>query len=183
MTSYPAEPWRLHGHAYAGIFWVRRRPVVAAFFVYEDPSPLTYHEVMATRLVWRRLRPYVDITHIWVDSVASRDGGRELWAIPKELADFEVEPHVAYVAEGIGSLWVERSRVLPFRLPLGFATFQQLGGVTRRTPVRGSARIGPARARWELEARGGLRHLAGRRPLLSLAVRDFRLVFGRARGR
>ena len=29
----------------------------------------------------------VRITDIWVDSPASRDGGRSLWAIPKELAD------------------------------------------------------------------------------------------------
>lgn len=183
MTSYPAEPWHLYGHAYVGVFWVRRRPVVAAFFVYEEPSPLAYHEVMVTRLVRRRLRPYVEITHIWVNSSASRDGGRELWAIPKELADFDVRPHASYVAEGIGSVWIERARVLPFRLPFGFSTFQALDGLTRRTPVRGSARIGPARARWDFDAHGALRHLAGRRPLLSLAVRDFRLTFGRARGR
>ena len=95
--SYPPEPWDLHGQAVASTFLVPvrnldapppgtrvvsllgRAVVTTAFFRYEEPSPLTYDEVMATVLVRQGLRPRVWITHIWVDSPASRDGGRALW--------------------------------------------------------------------------------------------------------
>jgi hypothetical protein len=168
VTGYPAQPWDLHGHAYVGAWLVPRdrmpaphspatRPVTlfgrgivgAAFFVYEEPSPLTYHEIMATVLVRQGWRLRVSITHIWVDSPASRDGGRDLWAIPKDLAVFDVVSHASYVARGIGSLGV--GRVL---------------------------RVGHAAARWSFETDGPLGFLHGRRPLLTLAMRPFRLLFG-----
>ena len=62
----------------------------AAFVSYEEPGPLTYRELLVARLLDGRHRR-VRITDIWVDSVASRDGGRVLWAIPKELAELDLE--------------------------------------------------------------------------------------------
>ena len=49
---------------------------------------LSYRELMTTVLVRRGLRVLPTITHIWVDSETSRDGGRALWGIPKGLASF-----------------------------------------------------------------------------------------------
>ncbi|QGG41735.1 acetoacetate decarboxylase [Aeromicrobium yanjiei] len=199
VNAYPAEPWDLHGHAYIGVWLVpvkdlpaphssATRPITvlgrgivsAAFFVYERPSPLTYDEIMSTVLVRQGWRPRVSITHIWVDSAASRDGGRELWAIPKELADFDVEPHHAYDAHGIGTLTVPRVRHLPFRLPLGFTIAQDRAGTLQVSPVRGRVRLGVTRGRWSFAAGGPVGFLAGRRPLLTLAARPFRLIFGRS---
>ena len=60
----------------------------AAFVSYEEPSPLTYSELLVARLVEGRR---VQVPDIWVDSPASMAGGRELWAIPKGLADFELD--------------------------------------------------------------------------------------------
>lgn len=198
MTTYPAEPWDLHGHAYTGVWLLPRdrapaphspatktvtilgRAIVsAAFFVYEEPSPLTYDEIMATVLVRDRWRLRVSITHIWVDSPASRDGGRELWAIPKDLADFEVSPHFSYAAQGIGALSVGRVRRLPWRLPIGFGIAQDRAGTLVDSPVTGRIRVGTARARWSFDADGPLGYLAGRRPLATLAARPFHIVFGR----
>lgn len=198
MSDYPAEPWDLHGHAYVGVWLLPRdlappphssatttvtilgRAIVcAAFFVYEQPSPLTYDEVMTTVLVREGWRLRVSITHIWVNSPASRDGGRELWAIPKELADFETVPHSSYAAQGIGSLGVRRVHRLPFPLPIGFRIAQERRGALLVSPVSGRIRPGLAAGRWSFAADGPLAFLVGRKPVLTLAVRPFQLLFGR----
>lgn len=197
-TAYPPEPWDLHGHAYVGI-WLLPRDVTppaasaqtrvvrlfgrticsAAFFRYDEPSPLTYDEIMSTVLVRHRWRPRVSITHIWVDSPASRDGGRALWAIPKDLAEFERSSHRSYVARDIGALRLRRVRRLPFSVPLGFRTAQDRDGTLVVAQVKGSARLGIAHGTWSFDPDGPLAFLAGRRPLVSLALRPFALRFGR----
>ncbi|MEJ7634297.1 acetoacetate decarboxylase family protein [Aeromicrobium sp.] len=198
MTTYPKEPWDLHGHAYVGLWLLPRvntpaphspatrtvtifgRAVVcAAFFVYEQPSPLTYDEIMTTVLVRQGWRPRVSITHIWVNSPASRDGGRELWAIPKDLAEFDVAAHSSYAAQDIGSLAVRSTRRLPFALPIGFRTAQDRAGTLLVSPVSGRMRTGLTRGRWSFAADGPIGFLAGRKPLLTLAARPFHLIFGR----
>ncbi len=196
-NQYPAEPWDLHGHSYIGVWLLPRdctpvphspathaiaifgRTVVcAAFFVYEEPSPLTYNEIMTTVLVREGWRLRVSITHIWVDSAASRDGGRALWAIPKDLANFDVAPHSSYAAQGIGSLAVSRMRRLPWAVPVGFRIAQDREGSLLVSPVRGRIRIGRVRARWAFPADGPIGFLAGRKPLLTLAAKPFHLIFG-----
>lgn len=210
LTSYPSEPWDLHGHSVVGVWLLPRGqtpsphsartvPIVlfgrclvaAAFFAYEEPSPLVYGEVMATVLVREGWRPRVSITQIWVDSPASRAGGRELWAIPKELADFEIEPvrrgapraidTQHYAAHGICSADVAPARVLPFALPVGFRIAQDGAGRLVVSAVRGSARLGLVRAKWRFASDGPLAFLARRGPLLSLAARPFHVVFGQLR--
>ncbi|KQX75609.1 acetoacetate decarboxylase family protein [Aeromicrobium sp. Root472D3] len=200
MTSYPPEPWDLHGHAYVGTWLVpladlpaphspATRPVTlfgrgivgAAFFVYERPSPLTYNEIMSTVLVRQGWRVRVSITHIWVDSEASRDGGRDLWAIPKQLAGFDVVTHRSYIARGIGSVALRRVRRLPRALPAGFAIAQDQHGSLLVSPVTGRMRFGVASARWSFADDGPLAFLHGRKPLLTLAIRPFRMLFGRRR--
>ncbi|AXT85364.1 acetoacetate decarboxylase [Aeromicrobium sp. A1-2] len=197
MTIYPAEPWDLHGHAYIGMWLVPRSSapaphspatrtvtifgraiVAAAFFVYEEPSPLTYDEIMTTVLVRQGWRPRVSITHIWVNSPASRDGGRDLWAIPKDLADFEVAPHSSYAAQGIGSLTIGRVRRLPWAIPSGFRIAQDRDGSLLVSRVTGRIRLGAGHGRWSFAADGPLGFLAGRKPLLTLAAKPFRLIFG-----
>lgn len=198
--TYPPEPWHLQGHAFVGVWLLPKdvappphhagthairvfgRTVVgAAFFRYDAPSPLTYDEIMATALVRDGLRPRVSITHIWVDSPASRDGGRALWAIPKELAEFERRSGRSYVARDIGSLAVRKNRRMPFGLPVGFRIAQDRAGRLVTTRVRGRARVGVVRGRWTFEPDGALSFLSGRRPLMTLALYPFRLTFGAAR--
>jgi hypothetical protein len=209
---YPPEPWHLRGQMYLSVFLIPRRdlpalpPVLdaavrpvtvggrvavgAAWVSYEPGGVLHYKELLSAVLVHERGRPRVSITDIWVDSVASREGGRRLWGIPKELADFtldaETEPLVdaTITAPGggaaIGSALVRLKRQLPGRYPLGFTVAQQLGEQVRRTPVRGRAGLRTATAAWRPEPDGPLAYLAGRRPMLSLAITDFWLTFGRS---
>lgn len=200
MTSYPPQPWHLRAHAYVGIRLVPSRLLPApppgtrrvtvfgraivstAFFVYEDPSPLIYNEIMAAALVRRGWHTYVNILRIWVDSKASRDGGRELWAIPKDLADFEITPHSSYAGSDngtlIGSIDIARVRTLPVALPIGFRIAQECDGALLLTKVRGRGRIGLTKASWDLDPGGPLGYLAGRRTLLTLALGPLRIVFG-----
>lgn len=197
-VTYPAEPWPLTGHAYVGLFVLKRGDappphsartpvlrffgrtlVTAAYFVYEEPSPLTYNEIMSTLMVRRGLRLQVSITHIWVDSPDSRDGGRDLWAIPKDLAEFTVEPHESYLAHGIGSLKVKRTRRLPVPVPALFHVAQDRDGEVISSPVRGTVRPVLTKAEWTFDPDGALGFLAGRRPFLTLGIRPFNIRFGR----
>ncbi|WP_375003303.1 acetoacetate decarboxylase family protein [Aeromicrobium sp. CTD01-1L150] len=195
-VTYPGEPWDLHGDATAGVFLVPvsklpelpppgtrvitvagRAIVTAAFFRYREPSPLTYGEVMATVLVRRRWRPRVFIPQIWVDSPASRDGGRQLWAIPKDLAQFAGDPGTSMVGDELASVTVSRTRRLPGRWRTSFRVAQWRGGRGFVTPVAGQVEASTARAHWRFG--GALAWLTGRRPLLTVHVRRFHLLFGR----
>jgi hypothetical protein len=57
---------------------------------------------------------------------------------------------------------------------------QALGGAVVRTPVRGRAGVRLGSGTWRVEADGPLGYLAGRRPLLTVTLTDFRLRFGAA---
>ena len=100
--TYPPAPWNMHGQLWLSLFRVREgdhpdRPAGvygAALVSYEQPSPLTYSELLVARPVEKK----VTITDIWVDSADSRDGGRELWAIPKDLCDFRLRTPAATAA-------------------------------------------------------------------------------------
>jgi hypothetical protein len=208
---YPPEPWHLRGQMYLSVFLIPRRdmpalpPVLAAavrpltvggrvavgaaWVSYEPGGVLHYKELLSAVLVHERGRPRVSITDIWVDSVASREGGRRLWGIPKELADFRIDADTEPLVDAtisspsgapFGSALVRLKRRLPGRFPLGFTVAQQLGEQVRRTPVRGRAGLRTASAAWRPEPDGPLGYLAGHRPLLSLAITDFWLVFGRS---
>lgn len=109
MTPYPEEPWHLAGQMYLSLWLVptRELPTVAdgtrpltiagrgavgaAWVVYENDSVLHYNELLRAVLVRDGSRPRVCVTDIWVDSAASMAGGRELWGIPKEMADFAID--------------------------------------------------------------------------------------------
>ncbi|MEO3747116.1 acetoacetate decarboxylase family protein [Plantactinospora sp. B5E13] len=216
MMRYPPEPWRLRGRMYVSVWALRRaelprlpaelaravRPVTiagrglvgAAWVGYEPGGVLHYRELLSALLVRAGLRPRVSITHIWVDSVASRDGGRELWGIPKELAELEIGddgPTTGTAVEDITTsartprgpvarALVRPGRRLPGRWPVGFRVAQLLGGRVRTTRVGCRTTVGTAVTTWEIDPAGPLAHLSGRRPLLTLALPHFRMVFGSA---
>jgi hypothetical protein len=201
--TYPPQPWHLRGQLYLSIWAVPRsalptlpvepdaRPLLlagralvgAAFVRYEPGGVLQYRELLAAVLVRQRRprRPRVSIMDIWVDSVASRDGGRELWGIPKDLADLVVDagPHRAAVdGAEIAAARFTRGARLPGRWPVPMAVSQRLAGAVVTTKVRGTAALRLGRAAWTAAAGGPLRYLSGRRPLLTMTIADFRLRFG-----
>jgi hypothetical protein len=208
VVMYPPEPWDLRGQLYLSVFAVpradlptlpdplaaavrplpfgRRALVGAAWVRYEPGGILQYRELLSAVLVHEGRRPRVSITEIWVDSAASRDGGRELWGIPKDLADLEVRTAPDGRTEGTAS--IEGGRIaavsfgaglrLPGRWPAPMSVAQALDGAVKRTAVRGRAGLRLGGSTWRVEPDGPLGYLAGRRPLLTVTLSDFQLRFG-----
>lgn len=196
---YPPQPWHLRGQMYVSLWSLPksrlsgrvRRPLVVAGRVlvgtawvrYGPGGDLRYDELLSAVLIRAGARPSVTIMDIWVNSPASLAGGRALWWIPKDLAGLRFTQAGRASATGpdgtgIAAADLVRGRRLPGRLPFRFTVTQTRDGRSRPTPVRGTARIGAARSRWFPEPAGPLAYLAGRRPLLTVALTDFRLTFG-----
>lgn len=119
---YPDPPWRTHGHGVFASFRVDAGalslpaplgPVaplgvalgVLGYVAYEPPSPLCYHELVWMPCVARARTPSghargLYVARMYVDSEASLQAGREIWALPKTLARFsETADGVALEAE------------------------------------------------------------------------------------
>jgi hypothetical protein len=201
-VSYPPAPWHMVGSLWLTLFKVRDRVgdlrpagiYGAAFVSYEAGSPLTYSEFLVARPIstdkdGRR----VSITDIWVDSPASVAGGRELWAIPKGLADFTLE------SEHKGPFTSTEWSVTEGRTPIAAATFKDVSRAALRIPfkggtwqpgiedtngqertatLQGSSKTLPARARWDINPDGPVGFLAGARQLASFRQAAFRMSFG-----
>ncbi|GAB2728950.1 acetoacetate decarboxylase family protein [Nocardioides pakistanensis] len=187
----------MQGHMWLSLFAVRAgtgdRPAGlygAAFVDYTEPSVLTYRELLLARLVRDGAVPRVHITDIWVDSEASRDGGRSLWAIPKDLAELhvssrEIGPAVRASGDAningspIAAARFTAARVPSLRTPFRFTVAQTRDdGTPVVTPVSGTSRNMPVLGHWDFGADGPLAWLHGRQPVASFRLGDFRMTFG-----
>jgi hypothetical protein len=200
VADFPDEPWRLRGQLVASVFLVppadapvgvppgwspvrlAGRVVVGVAWVdYEPGGVLAYRELMATVLVRRGWRVLPTVLAIWVDSEASRDGGRALWGIPKQLAAFDYSAGRLSACEDAGPIATASRRPMftaPGRWPLTFSIVQTLAGRALVSPVRVRGRLGVTRMSFDAVPGGPLGYLTSRRPLLSFALRDFRMRFG-----
>jgi hypothetical protein len=201
--TYPPEPWSLRGRMRIAVWLVpvrdlparppelagavrlvrvgSRALVGAAWVEYEPGSVLVYRELLAAVLQRAGLAPRVTIVHIWVDSVASRDGGRVLWGIPKDLARFDFAGRTVSAeldGEPLAAATVRPGVRLPGRWPIGFRLVQSLHGAPKTSRVRATARLSLGRSQWTVPAGGPLRYVAGRRPVLTVTAADFRMTFG-----
>ncbi|UMG91960.1 acetoacetate decarboxylase family protein [Nocardioides sp. TF02-7] len=131
------------------------------------------------------------ITDIWVDSPASMAGGRALWAIPKDLCDFELESTFK------GPLTSTHWSASVDRRVVAEAAFTDVSRAAPRAPFKGlvdqpplaehdgrgravmsgTAKALPCRARWSFAADGPLAFLRPARRLGSFRMADFRLRF------
>lgn len=200
MTAYPPAPWHMHGSMWLTTFHLReavddRHPAGvygAALVTYEEPSPLTYHELLLARTTRNRAgKRAVTITDIWVDSPTSRAGGRELWAIPKELCDFDLESsYRGPVTSAEWSATLERRPIAEARftdvsraaLRVPFTGLVEQAGIEDHPDVadvrmKGSAKALPCRARWHFAADGPLGFMVDARQLGSFRMAGFRLAF------
>lgn len=207
-VAYPPQPWHLGGRLsltlwrvptadLPGWFAAAVPPgarlltafghtlVGTAFVRYQPGGVLSYDELLAAVPVLDGRRVAITIPAIWVDSRASRAGGRRLWGIPKELAEFDrVETSdgltVTAGSDGrtIASARYAPGRTLPGRWTLRQRYAQHLDGRAHRSRSIGSSRIGLLRATWQFAADGPLGFLHGRTPLRSLEQRDLAISFG-----
>jgi acetoacetate decarboxylase len=137
----------------------------------------------------------VTITDIWVDSPASMAGGRELWAIPKDMCDFTLRTDrsgpltrttwtTAIDGQPIASAWfTDGSRFAP-RVPFKGKTWQlrpttdSRAGEEVTAELTGSSKALPCKGSWSFDADGPLGWLHGKRTLASFRQADFRMSFG-----
>lgn len=151
--SYPSAPWLLKGFAVQTLLLVdtaqARRFVppdldiisvlpgktlgVMYLASYEPGSALTYNElIVAPALTRYRKNAGFWISHIYVDHPDSMAGGREVWGLPKELAQFTWqmgEPNQVSVRQGdrvFCTLHYGRQRRL-WRQPLILPAISQRG--------------------------------------------------------
>ncbi len=218
---FPPEPWDLSGRGALSVWLLaadrlpplpagtrpltlRGRALAATMFVaYDDTGLLAYRELLAGVVVRHgrgpALRPAFTITDIWVDSEASRAGGRALWAIPKEMARFSGSAsdgrtdEAAWAETGAGTRPIATARFGPSRLlgrlpalrlpiPIVSRVVQQERGAALASRIRVGGRVRPAAARWDLPADGPLGWLAGARPGRHLLAEDVTMRFGPRRG-
>jgi acetoacetate decarboxylase len=196
--TFPSPPWRMHGQLWlslvrtsvsgpgdrpAGVYGV-------ALVDYQRGSPLTYGELLVARPVTVRTGPdagrHVTVTDIWVDSEPSRQGGRSLWAVPKEIASFDWSTEqrdgrrpVSAVVPGIAEASFGAPPVVLPRTPFTGTTWQRReDGASVVAALSGSSRAFLVRGSWAFDPDGPLGWLAAARPLASFVMRDFRMTFG-----
>ncbi len=213
---YPPAPWSLTGQLYGSIWTVPeaafecdlapafvplvnfgRIGVFAGFVDYQAGSILTYHELIAgvvVRLKGRR-RYALNVTHIWVDDEASRQGGRAIWGVPKELASFGVAyaqnnrnfQGTAQAQSGQNLAQGDFQAVLGltqgWRVPTPFPNLQILHDRPHYTSGTFWSAIQFCKGGMRVEASSPLAALgiAGRKPLLSFGGRGFKMTLQAAR--
>lgn len=166
----------LGGHAIVG----------AAFAHYVAGGVLRYDELLIACAVVSRGRVRFTIPHIRVSSESSMNGGRELWGIPKGMAHFDrqqlgVRTDTAMVQDGrqVASLSARLGRrLLPGTHKVPLPTAQRLNG---RTAISKNLILGTVRSvrtTWEFTTAGTLKYLAGRKPVMSIALTDSAILFG-----
>lgn len=200
MNAYPPAPWHMHGSLWLSVFRLARdvdahHPAGTygvALVSYEEPSPLTYHELLLARTTKNAAgKGAVTITDIWVDSPASRAGGRALWAIPKELCDFDLDTSFrGPVTSTDWSATVDRRPIVEasftdvsraaIRMP--FTGLVEQPGIpehpeTADVVMKGNAKALPCRGRWSFAADGPLGFMREARQLGSFRMAGFRLAF------
>jgi acetoacetate decarboxylase len=123
--NYPPAPWNLYGNALQSFHLVdveKAKAFVPAdleivsmlpgktvgclyLSIYNAQSTLQYHElIVVPALVRYRDKIGAWISHIYVDHLESVAGGRNIWGLPKEMADFTWSDRNIKVAHGHNAL-------------------------------------------------------------------------------
>jgi hypothetical protein len=197
MNEYPPQPWQLKPNAWISVwrvpvelakgvsgrdvapFQVFGSAVLCSGFVeYRAGGDLEYRECFLAALTrgWG-----VSLPLIWVDSEPALRGGIELWAIPKQPANFEFRwpTFVAQDADDrIAELFIQRIAAwsLPFRAKATIV--QNRDGDLIQTPARIRARICFAQANWSFSENGPLACLRTRQPWFSCAITESDMQVG-----
>lgn len=110
--TYPSAPWTLKGYAFLTLQWIdveKARPFIPTeleiislwpgktlggvyISSYGLGSVMEYNELIITSALVRYAGKVGSwVSHIYVDNPNSVAGGREIWGLPKELAEFNWE--------------------------------------------------------------------------------------------
>jgi acetoacetate decarboxylase len=119
--TYPPAPWHLYGNALQSfhlIDWESAKALVPSdleivsvlpgktlgslyLSAYDSRSTLSYHELIVVAALVRYQGTIGSwVSHIYVDHPESVEGGRNIWGLPKEMADFTWGDRDIQVAQG-----------------------------------------------------------------------------------
>jgi acetoacetate decarboxylase len=106
--GFPPAPWRLHGELiFIPAHWG------GAMLANYTGGTLAYHELIVFRPGWV-------VSYISVDSEESLRGGREIWQLPKELAEFTYSRSYVEVRQDGRTVFTARIRRRPGFVPVAF---------------------------------------------------------------
>ncbi|WP_404790054.1 acetoacetate decarboxylase family protein [Altericista sp. CCNU0014] len=138
-ASYPPAPWQLYGTAFQTVQLIdleRSQTFIPPTFevvtilpgktlggiyvsIYRGNSTLAYSEAIVVAGLVRYGNQFgAWISHIYVDNPESVAGGRNIWGLPKELAEFEWSEDAVKVRQGNSNLCLVRHGQRGF--PLSF---------------------------------------------------------------
>lgn len=168
--EYPPAPWQLQGHAVCSFQLLDISRVKASvppelsvvsvlpgktlggicLAAYGAGSVLEYHELIVVSALTRyRRRLGAWISHIYVDDPSSVAGGREIWGLPKQLAEFAWDdpsgPAVVRQGEQLLYTFQPTRQISLGRLPVLLPAFSRKGEELVWFKGTGTARLGLAR--------------------------------------
>ncbi|HRI51423.1 MAG TPA: acetoacetate decarboxylase family protein [Pseudomonadota bacterium] len=192
----PPTPWRMSGRMFMGLFRseqeaktelpARLAPLLAGHRVVAVirycEGTLRYDELIIGRLARYGRKPGLFVDYIWVDSRESVAGGRRIWGLPKELAEFCWNDDRVTVRDAQGelaTLTVNQSPAWLPEVPMRAPGFGQRDGQLLLVPGRLRVRLRGASLRLEsLAPRLGR---LPRKPWLGCDAVPFTLDIGDAR--
>lgn len=201
--SYPQAPWTLKGYAIqtvqlvdiekARLFIPSELEIVSVWpgktlgtvyiSSYGLGSALEYNElIVVAGLVHYGDQTASWISHIYVDHPDSLAGGREIWGLPKEMAEFtwEKEDNRAIVRQGnqlLCSLNYSKP-MLTLPMPLAMSCFGSLGNDFVLFKSDFSSRMGLVSGKLEVPPESPFASLNLEQPWLTFYCDDLRLVVG-----
>ncbi|OUL33959.1 acetoacetate decarboxylase family protein [Nostoc sp. 106C] len=200
--SYPQAPWKLQGYAIQTLHLVsidRVRPLVpleldiisvwpgkttaSVYLSYYGPgSELEYSELIVVPAVVGSQGKFGGwVSHIYVDHVDSMAGGREIWGLPKELADFDWEQgQRVTVRQGNRKLCTLNygQQGIAWRQKLGASSFSAMGADLLIFPAQFESRLGLISSQLEVPAESPFSRIDFGQPFLTTRYEDLNLQVG-----
>jgi hypothetical protein len=198
---YPQAPWTLQGYAFQTLQLLdidRVRPLIPSelniisvfpgktlggvyLSYYGSGSVLEYSEliVIAAFLSYKgKFGGWV--SHIYVDNLDSVAGGREIWGLPKEMADFTWEGDRVTVTQANQTLCTFKYNRQGFGLQqrLGASSFSSIGEDLLLFPAEVESRFGLVGSGLEIPSESPFSGLNLGQPLLTVHADNMRLKVG-----
>ncbi len=199
--SYPQAPWKLQGYAIQTLHLVnvdRVRPLVpleldiisvwpgktiASVYLsyYGSGSELEYSELIVVPAVVSYQGKFGGwVSHIYVDHVDSMAGGRDIWGLPKELADFDWKEQRVTISQGTRKLCTLNygQQGIAWRQKLGASSFSTIGANLVIFPAQFEARFGLISSQLEVPAESPFYRIGCGQPFLTTRYENLNLQVG-----
>jgi acetoacetate decarboxylase len=118
-VPHPPAPWQLNGELIVVPAFTAGRQLGGVMLAHYTSGTLAYDELIVFSHPTTR---GMVVSHIYVDDEQSLSGGREIWGLPKELAQFEYGRRTFSARQGDRTLLHARIRRRRGRVPLVLPT-------------------------------------------------------------